>query len=217
MSTLEYKLFYRRHLPHIQPPGATLFITFRLAGSIPTEVLQQLRAGADQVEAILACIPDPQERAERAYLEQRRLFGKWDTALDMAQSGPFWLRDSRIADLVAESLHHRDGRVYDLVAYCILPNHVHMVYTPLPKEDGTYHAMSAIMHSLKLYTARESNLLLGREGQFWQHENYDHFVRDEAELRRIIRYVLNNPVKAGLVECWEDWKWSYCKYPLQDL
>jgi putative transposase len=214
MSTLEYKLSYRRHLPHIQPPGATLFITFRLAGSIPTEVLQQLRAEADRVEAILAGIPDPQARAERAYLEQRRLFGKWDTALDTAQSGPFWLRDPQIADLLAESLHHRDGRVYDLVAYCIMPNHVHVVYTPLPKEDGTYHAMSAIMHSLKLYTAGESNLLLGREGQFWQHENYDHVVRDEAELRRIIWYVLNNPVKAGLVECWEDWKWSYCKYPL---
>jgi hypothetical protein len=75
MSTLEYKLFYRRHLPHIQPPGATLFVTFRLAGSIPAEVLQQLRAEAERVEAILACIPDPQKRAERAYLEQRRLFG----------------------------------------------------------------------------------------------------------------------------------------------
>ena len=214
MSTLEYKLFYRRHLPHLQPPGATLFIAFRLAGSIPAEVLQQLRAEADRVEAILARISDPKERTERAYLEQRRLFGKWDTALDTAQSGPFWLRDSRVAGLVAESMHHRDGWVYDLVAYCIMPNHVHVVYTPLPKEDGTYHAMSAIMHSLKLYTASESNLLLGREGQFWQHENYDHVVRDEAELRRIIWYVLNNPVKAGLVECWEDWKWSYCKFPL---
>jgi REP element-mobilizing transposase RayT len=73
--------------------------------------------------------------------------------------------------------------------------------------------MSAIMHSLKRYTARESNLLLGREGQFWQHENYDHVVRDEAELNRIIRYVLNNPAEAGLVERWEDWQWSYCKYP----
>jgi REP element-mobilizing transposase RayT len=212
MSTLEYQLFYRRHLPHIQPPGATLFITFRLAGSIPTEVLQELRAEAERVEAALARIPDSQERAQRAYLEQRCLFGKWDTALDMAQSGPFWLRDPQIADLVAESLHHRDGRVYDLDAFCIMLNHVHVVYTPLLKPDGTYHAMSAIMHSLKRYTARQANLLLGREGGFWQHENYDHVVRDEAERQRIIMYVLNNPVKAGLVEHWEEWKWVYCKY-----
>jgi REP element-mobilizing transposase RayT len=74
--------------------------------------------------------------------------------------------------------------------------------------------MSAIMHSLKLYTARESNRLLGRIGQFWQHENYDHVLRNEAELNRITRYVLNNPVMAGVVEYWEDWKWSYCQYPL---
>lgn len=214
MSTLEYQLFYRRHLPHIQPPGATLFITFRLAGSIPTEMLQQLLTEAERVEAALARVPDPQERARRAYLEQRRLFGKWDTALDTAQSGPFWLRDPRIAELVAESLHHRDGRVYDLDAFCIMPNHVHLVYTPLPKADGAYHAMSAIMHSLKRYTARQANLSLGREGDFWQHENYDHAMRDEAEWRRIITYVLNNPVKAGLVRHWEEWPWSYCKHPM---
>ena len=54
-------------------------------------------------------------------------------ALDMTQDGPFWLRDPRIADLVAESMHYRDGRVYDLEAFCIIPNHVHIVYTPLPK------------------------------------------------------------------------------------
>jgi len=72
--------------------------------------------------------------------------------------------------------------------------------------------MSAIMHSLKRYTARQANLLLGREGGFWQHENHDHVVGDEAERQRIITYVLNNPVKAGLVEHWEEWKWIYCKY-----
>ena len=214
MNTLEYKPFYRRHLPHIQPPGATLLITFRLAGSIPTEVLQQLLTEAERGKAILNRIPDPQERAQQVYLEQRRLFGKWDAALNTAQSGPFWLRDLRIAALVTESLHYRDGRVYDLDTFCIMPNHVHAVFTPLPKADGTYHAISAIMHSLKRYTARQANLLLGREGSFWQHENYDHVVRDEAEWRRIITYVLNNPVKAGLVQHWEEREWTYCKYPM---
>lgn len=214
MSNLEYKLFYQRHLPHIQPPGATLFITFRLAGSIPAWLLRQLCAEAERIEASLALISDPQERAERAYLEQRRLFGRWDAALDTAQSGPFWLRGPRIAELMTPSLHHRNGQVYDLIAYCIMPNHVHVVYTPLPKTDGDYYAMSAIMHSLKRYTARESNLLLGRTGAFWQHENYDHFVRDEAELGRIVHYTVNDPVKAGLVEHRQDWDWSFCKYPL---
>ncbi|OQY25999.1 MAG: hypothetical protein B6I34_00800 [Anaerolineaceae bacterium 4572_32.1] len=171
MNNLKYKLFYRRHLPHIQPPGATMFITFRLANSISVEVLQQLRTEAEIIEANLINISDPKERDEQVYQEQRRFFSKWDTALNMAQSGYFWLRDPLIAQLLTESLQYRDGKVYDLIAYCIMPNHVHVVYTPLPKSNGDYHAISAIMHSLKRYTARESNLLLGRKGQFWQHEN----------------------------------------------
>ncbi|MBE7554915.1 MAG: transposase [Anaerolineales bacterium] len=95
-----------------------------------------------------------------------------------------------------------------------MANHVHVVYTPLRKEDDSYHALSAIMQSLKGRTASKANSLLGRRGDFWQHENYDHVVRDEAEFQRIIRYVLNNPVKAGFVQKWQDWPWTYSKYPL---
>ena len=212
MNSLEYRLTYRRHLPHIQPPGATLFVTTRLAGSIPAEVIRQLLAEAETVEAQLARIPDPQERAKRAYLERRRSFGKWDRVLDTSQRGPFWLREPQIANLVVESIHYRDGEVYDLDAFCVMPNHLHLVFTPLRRaeEDG-YYALQAIMHSLKRHTARQANLLLRRQGAFWQQESYDHVVRDEAEWERIIIYVLNNPVKAGLVTRWTDWPWTYCK------
>lgn len=67
------------------------------------------------------------------------------------------------------------------------------------------------MHSLKRYTAVEANKLLGRQGQFWQHESYDHVVRDEAELNRVRDYVLKNPVKVGLVESPAEWPWSYMR------
>ena len=214
MSTLEYKFFYRRHLPHYQPPGAILFITFRLSGSIPMEVQKQLLVEAERVEATLMDITDPKERAQQAYLEQRRLFGKWDTILDTTESGPFWLREYEVATLIVEALHYRDNRVYDLDAFCIMPNHVHLVFTPLLKETGSYYAMSAIMQSLKGRTALKANSVLGRSGSFWQHENYDHVVRDETERERIIAYVLNNPVKAHLVKHWQDWLWTYSKYPL---
>lgn len=207
-----YRPFYRRHLPHAQPPGAVLFVTFRLAGSIPTEVRARLVAEAERSEASLACIADPEDREQQAYLEERRIFGRWDRALDMALSGPFWLRDPKIAAVIAKALHHRDGRVYNLDASCIMPNHVHVVFAPLRKDDGTYHAMSAVMHSLKRYTAREANVLLGRRGTFWKDESYDHVVRDEGELQRVVAYVINNPVKAGLVQDWKEWRWTYCKY-----
>ena len=88
MSQFDYKPSYRRHLPHIQPPGATLFITFRLAGSIPAEILCQLLEEQEQVEKRLARIGDLDERARQADRERRRMFGKWDKALDSTQHGP---------------------------------------------------------------------------------------------------------------------------------
>ncbi|MDX1523893.1 MAG: transposase [Anaerolineae bacterium] len=212
MNTLAYKFSYRRNLPHIQPPGATLFVTFRLANSVPKAVMDALYAESLEIENILKNISDETERAKRRYQEQKRLFGKWDKVLDAAEEGPVWLQEPEIARLVADSIHYRNHKVYDLEAFCIMPNHVHMVFTPLVKEEKEYHSLSAIMHSLKLYTSREANDLLQRNGGFWQHENYDHVVRDEAEQNRIITYVLNNPVKAGLVQYWEEWPWTYCKH-----
>lgn len=218
MNKLAYKSFYQRNLPHYQPPGSTLFVTFRLANSMPKEALLKLQAERERVKVILSRITDPQERVERAYREQRRFFGKWDNVLDSRSTGPIWLQDARIAELMIESMYYRDGQVYDLEAFCVMPNHVHMVFTPLPDtsktetDEKSYHALPAIMHSLKLYTAGQANKILEREGNFWQHENYDHVVRDEAEWRRIVEYVLNNPVKAGLVTNQNDWLWSYCKY-----
>jgi len=211
LGMLSYRPYYRRHLPHLQPPGATLFITFRLAGSLPRAVIEELGAERQRVEQMVRRVVDATARMRTAYLEERRLFGRWDAALDTAQQGPRWLADPRIADLVAESLHYRDGWVYELRVFCIMPNHVHLACTPLEKIDGGYHSLTTILHSLKRYTAREANKILERRGAFWQQESHDHVVRDEGELQRIVAYVLNNPVKAGMVSTWEEWPWSYVR------
>jgi REP element-mobilizing transposase RayT len=211
MSQYDYKPEYRRNLPHIQPPGATLFVTIRLAGSLPLAVLQQLQEEAEAREQQIKLNTDGKVQADLLYEEQKRQFGRWDAALDQAANGPFWLGQPEIANIVAESLLYRDGKVYDLDVFSILPNHGHIVFRPLEKEDGGYHALQTIMHSLKLYTASESNKILGREGQFWHHESYDHVIRDRQEWERVAQYVLNNPVKAGLAESWEQWPWTYLK------
>ncbi len=137
------------------------------------------------------------------------MFGKWDDALGAAVEGQQWLRDARVAEEVSRSLHYEDGRRYVLSAFCIMPNHVHVVCTPLLAEDGTYHTLASILQSIKGFSAIRANQVLGRKGTFWQHESYDHVVRDEAELHRIVEYVLSNPVKAGLVKQWQDWQWSF--------
>ncbi len=143
----------------------------------------------------------------------RRRFRDLERCLDTAETGPLWLKDTRIAGLVADSIHYRAGGVYRLDAFCVMANHVHLVFAPLPVAPASedYYSLARILHSLKRHTARAANLLLNRHGEFWQHESFDHYVRHSDEHQRIVGYVLNNPVKAGLVSSWQDWSHSFCR------
>lgn len=205
------KEFYRRHLPHWQPRDAVFFVTFRLKNSLPIEVIKDLKEEREHTKAKLEEFPES-EREGQNYLEERRYFGKWDSFLDKAEFGPRWLSQPEIANILKEAMHYRDGNVFDLHAFCIMSNHVHVVFeinkanwqSALPDLPG-------IMQSLKRHTARQANLILGREGAFWQDESYDHVIRNNEEYIRIVNYVLENPVKAGLVSDWDQWQWTYCK------
>ena len=206
---LDYTRFYRRHLPHFQPNGATLFVTFRLAGSLPKGVAERLQAESELVRAQIArCEP---ATASKLYEEYRRAFGRFDSHLDAAAYGPRWLEQPEVARLVADALCARDGVVLDMAAYCIMPNHVHAVFSLRNDGNGVPFALQKVMQSLKAHTARAANWALARSGAFWQHESYDHVVRDGGELERIVAYVVNNPVKAGLVATAGKWPWTFVK------
>lgn len=90
-----------------------------------------------------------------------------------------------------------------------MPNHVHVLLTPHCAKVDEQKALSEITHSLKRYTAREINKLLGKEGALWAKESYDHIVRNETEFSRIVDYIISNPVKAGLVTHWKDWQFTW--------
>lgn len=214
MKNLDYREFYRRNLPHIQSRGATFLVNFRLAGSLPREVVERLRVEANQLEKRLLTIKDSKEKIFLRYKEQFKLFDLWDDAFHRSQAGPFWLKDDTIAEIVAESIHYHDGKWFGVEAYCIMPNHVHLVLTPYEFSETADYSLAKIMHNIKRNSANQANKVLERTGAFWQHENYDHFARDEAELERIIKYILYNPVKANLVKEQKDWKWAYCKYEM---
>ena len=118
--------------------------------------------------------------------------------------GPRWLADPRIAQIVSEALFHGEGvrRAYDLLAWVIMPDHVHIIIQPKQK-------LSEIMRWLKSPTANRANDVLGRAGRpFWQREYFDRWIRSDEQLASAIAYVEDNPVRAGLVACSEDWKWS---------
>jgi REP element-mobilizing transposase RayT len=211
MKRTDYKPQYRRNLPHYQPAGFTIFVTIRLTGTLPRHVFEKLRSETRIVQKELDTIPDTDIRLRQKYQEKKRLFGKLNTILDKAKFGPSWLKNPNVATVVYESICFRDGRFYTLDAFTVMPNHVHILFRPLETSDGDPHSLSSIMMSLKRHTARECNKLLGRTGQFWQHESFDHVVRDLAERERIVKYILDNPVKAGLVEDWREWPWSFLR------
>jgi len=151
---------------------------------------------------------------DKINMEQHQWFEKLDGYLDQVLCGEVFLNKEQIASLVTDAIYYRNRKIYDLIAFCIMPNHVHLICTPLEKEKDNYYSLTEILHSLKGHTARQSNLILRRSGPFWQDESYDHVIRDEAELERTIKYVLYNPVKAGFAKEQKDWPWSYCTYDM---
>lgn len=191
-------LHYERTLPHRLPPGEAIFVTFRLADTLPQEVLARLR---EEVELLQSAHADD---AAQLYAAQKRHFGHFDELLSRANHGPTWLGQPAIAQVVAASLHYFDGTGYELLSYCLMPNHVHLLVA-LPPEVPL---LARTLQRIKGYTALQANKLLGRTGPFWQAESYDHVVRN-GELERILSYIMHNPVKAELVAEWQQWPYTY--------
>ena len=220
MKAKNIKTYYRQNLPHIQPLGAAFFVTFRLKDSIPSVKLFQLRK---EYEASIANIQGESSALEKKFMceNRKRFFAAYDRLLDDAQAGPHYLKQPEIAQLVEKELHRFDGDFYDLVCYCIMSNHVHiLIDTSLQVPEGLeyddfetmeFEPLQNIMKRIKGPTAIYANRLLNRSGKFWQRESYDHYVRNEKEFQNIITYILENPVKAKLVEEWKEYPFSYLR------
>lgn len=176
---------------------------------MPVETIQRLKENHNLLRQGILTRQDlsPDEQRELIYAEQKRLFAATDDFLDANPNGPYWLRERDVAELVSEAMHHRDGKQYDLHAFTVMPNHVHMMLTLLPDAPVLFK----VMQGLKRFTGLYCNRCLEREGQFWETESYDHIVRDEREFWNILNYILRNPLKAGLVQGWEQWPFTFVK------
>ncbi len=213
--------YYRRRLPHYQPAHATFFVTYRLTGSLPREIVKELISERDAARKQIEEEKDPQKKERLSEKLGKRYFSRFDNYLDTIQSGNKWLSNDAVAGIISEAILHRDGDVYNLTAFSIMPNHVHQVFSlagrlPQPPEGQSKvspYIVTNLLSNLKKFTAVHANLILNRKGQFWQHESYDHVVRDNGELMRIIQYIAYNPVSAGLCRGWQDWKWTYVATP----
>jgi putative transposase len=175
----------RRRLPHIHPKGRAIFVTFRLANSMPAHI------ALDTMK-----IPS---------LTAGQRFAKLDAFLDRRKRGPLYLRIEKIAEEVCRTIERSSGPElshYKLHEYVVMQNHVHMLITPIAE-------MKDILRQIKGATAHFANKVIGFAGKsFWQKDYYDHFCRDDSEFHSIGRYIVMNPVKAGFVTRPELWKWS---------
>ncbi len=166
------KGFYRRgprHPPHFDQPGRLQHVTFRLAGSLPAEYLagikRKLEAGAISAEEYRQSI---------------------DAQLHSGD-GPDWLSRAQVADIVDNALNYFDGDRYDLHTWCIMPNHVHVLFQP---RQG--YRIADIVQSWKSFTSKKCNELLGRTGAFWQDDYFDRYMRNHADVQHTTAYILNN-------------------------
>jgi putative transposase len=222
MGNPDYKQFSERHRPHVHPPDSILFVTYRLAGSIPRATVREYKAKKKWLDGQLRLVSNEARKSDtpesKRWLEQvenfnRDWFLRFEDIMQKANNGPMWMKDERVANAVAMSLQKLDGEAYRLDSYSVMSNHVHVVFKPflsendlreVLNEDGRpsftseHPSLSRIMQSVKGGSSRECNRILSRAGQFWEHESFDHVVR-EGKFYQTIKYVLNNPVKAGLV------------------
>ena len=182
--------YYRGYLQHYDDLEKPQSITFRLYDAVPRKVVENWKIELN--------ITAGQDSSDPRCVELRRRIAKYEDA----GYGECWLKCETIAGIVEGALHYFDNNRYQLIAWCIMPNHVHVLFG---RQNG-YH-LKAIQHSWKSFTAKRINEVLIRSGNVWDTESYDRFVRNETHLQNVIAYIENNPVTAGLANA--PWKWTY--------
>jgi REP element-mobilizing transposase RayT len=179
------------YLPHWTRDGGFYAVTFRLHDSLPAHVVADWKAERERLFKKRSLTVSDDKQLQKLFSD------RVEKHLD-AGSGDCWMCKPEIADVVAHAMKHFDGDRYRLLAWCVMPNHVHVVFRPNPG-----HELERILHSWKSFSANQANRLLRRGGAFWQPEYYDHLIRDEADLFHALEYALNNPLAAGI----RNWRW----------
>jgi REP element-mobilizing transposase RayT len=198
----------RGYLPHWDHPGMIQSVNFRLIDSLPIEVLQRWKTQLFGSAGFQPANPGSRTSAGKDAgapntIELRRRIEEY---LD-AGHGACWLRRDEIAAVVEDALRHFDGQRYRLLAWCIMPNHVHSLIETM---EG--FPLSEVVHSWKSFTSKKANEVLGRRGAFWQREYLDRYVRNAEHYVRVLAYIEENPVKAGLVSVKTEFPWSSARF-----
>lgn len=185
----------RGYLPHFDQDGLVQHITFRLADSLPKEVITRWKSELGWKESSNSSSAEAKELRKRISQYEDSCHGKCV------------LRDPRNAQIVQDTLLFHDGHKCSLLRWCIMPNHVHVLV-----EINAASSIAELVQIWKSYSARRINSQLGRKGPLWQKDYHDRFVRDEQHFQRTAEYIDKNPIEAGLCERPEEWRFSTVGY-----
>ena len=211
------KEVYRGNLPHFQQPGQDYFVTWILKDSVPKKAvevyskrMEQLKNEIDILKRNNADTNAIENAKKDYYIIRKKYIAKVDEILDAKTDNIVDLSKSENLNIIYETLTFWEGKRIGNYCFCVMPNHVHWVlrvFEKDTKEKPVY--LEEIMHSVKLFSARQINIFQNRKGTLWNKESFDTTIRDRIHLYRAIEYTLNNPIKANLVKNREDWKGNF--------
>ncbi len=205
----ELNIHYWSHGPHYQFRDSIVFLTWRLAGTLPSHILKQFQ----QLKSAKYDNENSHD-LQRIKQENTRLFNlyqEYDQGLAKCNDSSFSLNEERLAKIVTGAFHFHDGKKYELHAYCVMSNHIHLLIRALKRDNENYYHIADLVRALKRYSATEINKRLGRRGILWDDYYFDRIIRDEQNYNNVVNYIMMNPVAAGLVDSPEEWRDSYCK------
>jgi REP element-mobilizing transposase RayT len=189
--------FRRRNLPHWRVAARPYFVTIRIKSSIPPNRLIEIKALSEKIKS--------DDDNEEILDIQRKQFLKMEQILDSQKDNRF-LANPGIAEMIIDAFAMVEGKtLWRIATAVVMPNHLHLLMIG-EKANCT---LDDCLKLLKGYTGRKANLTLGRSGAFWCSEYFDHWCRTPEKVENVRRYIINNPVKAGLVNKAEDYRWIY--------
>ena len=215
---MEKKESYRHILPHFQQPGQTYFITWNLHGAIPVKALARYTSELEMLKSKIKFleqqnpVPSEIEKIKQEYQLVRRQYIKaYDDLLDAETKPEIDLSKPANLEIIFSSLLFWEEKRVQNLAFTVMPNHIHWVVKLLDKDSGGIPVyLQDILQSVKRHSSNKINKAENRSGKLWQKESFDTTISNEKHLFNAIKYTLNNPVKAGLVSNWRDWKGTWC-------
>jgi len=199
----------RRFLPHYQEPGQIISITGRLEGDLP----QQIKATLKEMKLLMEEMKTSQKGtiSSDLYQQYRDTIARYDDQLGRHKSIGLDLSKPAIASIITTAFHFYDAKLYNLHAFCVMPNHVHLLLCPIVQASGDFALLSDIVGRIKSYTAKQIIRTGIQHKTVWRADYYDRFIRNEKDYYYTVEYILDNPLKAELAEEQRGWPFSFLR------